>query len=89
MIAGVTTEATLVDLAVWCAVERQTHVLEVDNGLNRFLRENLGGILVDQVIATLYGVEGVPLPAVFFNVGKGRSHAALSCTSVRAGREEL
>ena len=89
MVASVTTEATLVDLAVWGAVERQTHVLEVDNGLNRFLREDLSGVLVDQVVATLDGVEGVPFPAVLFNVGQRCGHATLCCTGVRASREEL
>ena len=47
MVAGVTTETTLVDLAVWGAVERKTHVLEVYNCLDRLFRENLGGILVN------------------------------------------
>ena len=46
VVASVTTETTLVDLAVWSSVERKTHVLEVDNCLHRLFRENLGGILV-------------------------------------------
>src|SRR5690606_20826671 len=89
VVGGVAAEPTLVDLALGCAVERQPHVLEVDDRVDRLFGEDLGGVLVDEVVAALDGVEGVPLPRVLFDVGEGRSHAALSRTGVRTRRVEL
>ncbi len=89
VVAGVAAEPALVDLALGRAVERQAHVLEVEHGVDRLLRENLGRILVDEVVAALHGVEGVPLPVVFFDVGERCRHAALRRTGVRPGRVEL
>jgi hypothetical protein len=34
VISGVTTEAALVDFAIWSSVDRKTHVLKIDYGLN-------------------------------------------------------
>ncbi len=89
VVAGVAAEATLVDLAVRRAVERQAHVLEVEDRVDGLFREDLGRILIDEVVAALDGVEGVPLPAVFFDVRERRGHAALRRAGVRAGRVEL
>ena len=89
VVGGVSAEAALVDLALGGAVERQTHVLEVDDGVDRLLGEDLRGILVDEVVAALDGVEGVPLPRVLFDVGERGGHAALRGAGVRAGRVEL
>ena len=77
VVGGVAAEAALVDLALGRAVERQAHVLEVDDRVDGLLREDLGRVLVDQVVAALDGVEGVPLPAVLLDVGEGGGHAAL------------
>ncbi len=89
VVGRVTTEAALVDLALGRAVERQAHVLEVDDGVDGLFGEDLRGILVDEVVAALDGVEGVPLPGVLFDVGQCRGHAALRRTGVRAGGVEL
>ena len=89
VLAGVATEAALIDLAVGRAVERQAHVLEVDDRVDGLLREDLSGILVDEVVATLDGVVGVPLPVVLLHVGERCGHAALRRTRVRAGGVEL
>ncbi len=89
VLAGVAAEATLVDLAVGRAVERQPHVLEVDDRVDRFFREDLGGILIDQVVATLDGVVGVPLPVVVLDVGERGGHPALRGAGVRARGVEL
>ncbi len=48
VVARVTAEAPLVDLAVGRAVEGQTHVLEVDDGVDRLFREDLGGVLIER-----------------------------------------
>ena len=53
------------------------------------LAHDLGGVLVDQVVAALDGVEGVPLPVVLLDVGQGGAHAALRRAGVGAGRVEL
>ena len=67
----------------------QAHVLEVEHGVDRLFREDLGRILVDEVVAALDGVEGVPLPGVLFDVGERRGHTALRRAGVRAGGVEL
>jgi hypothetical protein len=87
--AGVAAEATLVDLSVRCAVERQAHVLQVENRVDGLLREDLRGVLVDEVVATLDGVVGVPLPVVFLDVGECRRHASLRRPGVGPGGVEL
>ena len=89
VIASVTTKSTLVDFAIWCSVERESHVLQVDDCIDCFFGKNFCGVLVDKVVATLDGVEGVPLPAVFLDVRQCRRHTALSRTGVRAGGVEL
>ena len=89
VIAGVTTEPALIDLALGGAVERQPHLLQVEHRVDGFLRHDLGGVLVHQVVATLDGVECVPLPVVFLHVGERGAHAALRCSGVGAGGVEL
>ena len=89
VLGRVTAEAALVDLAVGRAVERQAHVLEVDDGVDRLLGEDLGGVLVDEVVAALDRVEGVPLERVLFDVRERRGHAALRRARVGAGRVQL
>ena len=89
VVAGVAAEAALVDLALGRAVERQAHVLEVDDRVDGLLRQDLGRVLVDQVVAALDGVEGVPLPVVLLDVGERGGHAALRRAGVGAGGVEL
>ena len=89
VVARVSAEATLVDPALGGAVERQAHLFEVQHGVNGFLGHDLGGVLVHQVVAALDGVEGVPLPVVFLDIGQRRTHSALGRTGVRTGRVDL
>ena len=88
-VAGMAAEAALVDLAVGRAVERQAHVLELDDRLDRLARQDLRRILVDQVVATLDGVEHVPFPVVLFLVAERGTDAALGGAGVGASRIEL
>ncbi|MEI2716660.1 MAG: hypothetical protein V9E98_06655 [Candidatus Nanopelagicales bacterium] len=83
------TEAALVDAALRSAVERQAHLLEVQDSVDGFLAHDLGGVLVDQVVTALDGVEGVPFPVVVLDVGERGAHAALSRAGVGARRVEL
>ena len=89
VVAGVPAEAALVDPALGGAVERQAHLLQVDDRVDGLLAHDLGGVLVDQVVAALDRVEGVPLPVVLLDVGQCGAHAALGGAGVRAGRVEL
>ena len=89
VVAGVAAEAALVDLALGRAVERQAEVLELDDGVDGLAAHDLGRGLVDEVVAALHRVEGVPLPRVLFDVGQRRAHAALGRAGVGPGRVEL
>ena len=88
-VPGVAAEPALVDLAVGRPVERQAHVLELDDGLDRLAGQDLRRVLVDQVVAALDGVEHVPLPVVLLEVAEGGADAALGGAGVGAGRIEL
>ena len=76
-------------LPVGRPVERQAHVLELDDGLDRLPRQDLGGVLVDEVVAALDRVEHVPLPVVLLEVPQGGADAALGGAGVGAGGIEL
>lgn len=89
VVACVATESTLVDLAFGRAVERQTHLLEVEHRIDGLLGHDLDGVLVGEVVAALDGVEGVPLPVVFLHVRQCGTHAALGRAGVAAGGVEL
>ena len=89
VVARMTAEPTLVDAPLRRPVERQTHLLQIQDSIDCFLAHDLGRVLVDQVIAALDGVEGVPLPVVFLDVSEGCAHTALRRACVRARRVEL
>ena len=89
VVAGVPAEPPLVDLALGRAVERQPHLLQVEDGVDRLLGHDLRRVLVDQVVAALDRVEGVPLPVVLLDVRQRGAHAALGRAGVRPGRVEL
>src|SRR5690349_5910945 len=89
VVAGVPAEPALVDLALGRAVERQAHLLEVDDRVDGLTAHDLGRVLVDEVVAALDGVEGVPLPVVLLDVGEGGAHAALGRAGVGPRRVEL
>ncbi len=88
-VARVAAEAALVDLAVLGAVEGQAPVLQIVDRVDGLARQHLGGVLVHQVVATLDGVEHVPLPVVFFLVAQRRRDAALRRAGMRARGIEL
>ena len=85
VVPGVAAEPTLVDLALGRPVERQAHVLEFDDRLDRLAGQDLGRVLVDEVVAALDGVEHVPLPVVLLEVAERGADAALRRAGVGAG----
>ncbi len=88
-VAGVTAKPTLVDLAFRRAVEREAHVLQFEHGVDRFACEDLGGVLIDEVVATFDRVEHMPLPVVFLRVAECGADSALGGSGVGTGRIEL
>ena len=75
-------EPALIDLAFGRAIERQTHVLELEHRVDRLARQHFGRVLVDEVVAALDGVEHVPFPVVFFGVAERGADAALGRAGV-------
>ena len=88
-VAGVAAEAALVDPPIRGSVERQAHVLEFDHGLDRLARQDLGRVLVNQVVAALDRVEHVPFPVVFLLIAESRADAALRGSRVGSRGIEL
>ncbi len=82
MIAGVSAEATLVDLAFRSAVEGETHVFEIYDRIDCFFGENLGRILVNQVVAALHRVKSMPFPVIILDICQGSCHSTLSGSRV-------
>ena len=85
VVTGVTAEAALVNAAFGGSVEGKTHLFQVEHSVNSFLSHDFCCVLVDQVVATLDGVKGVPLPVVLFNVSQSGAHATLCRAGVGAG----
>src|SRR5450759_3928836 len=63
--------------------------LELDDRLDGLVGEDLGRVLVDEVVAALDRVEHVPLGLVLFEVAESRADAALGSAGVRTGGIEL
>ncbi len=89
VVARVPPEPPLVDPALGSPVEGESPVLELDDPVDRLVAHDLGGRLVDQVVAALDRVERVPLGVVLLDVPEGRAHPALRRAGVRAGRVQL
>jgi hypothetical protein len=89
VLGGVSTEPPLVDLAVGCPVEGQTPPLELVDRLDRLFAHHHRFGLVDEVVATLHGVEGVPLGVVLLHVSERGADATLRRAGVGTGRVEL
>jgi len=80
----VAAEAPLVDPAVRRAVEGQAAMLEVDDGLDRLFGQDERRALVDEIVAALDRVEGVPLGPVLFDIAQGGADPALGRSRVGA-----
>ncbi len=89
VVARVPAEAALGDLAVGRAAEGQTPVLELDDRVDRLARQDLGRVLIRQVVPALDRVEHVPFPVILFQVAERGADAALGRPGVRPGGIEL
>src|SRR5699024_11100043 len=89
VVTGVTAEAALVDAPLGGAVEGQAHLLQVEDGVDGLLGHHLRGVLVNEVVPTLDGVEGVPFPVVILHVRQRGAHSPLRSPRVGAGGVEL
>ena len=76
-------------LAIGVRLNGQTHVLEFEHRVDRLAGQHFGRVLIDEVVATLDGVEHVPLPVVFFDIAQRGGDAALRGAGVRARRIEF
>jgi hypothetical protein len=88
-VPGVPAKPALVHAAVRRAIERQAHVLELEHRVDSFAGKHLRRVLVDEIVATLDGVEHVPLPVIFLDIPEGRADTALGRAGVRARWVEL
>ncbi len=64
-------------------------MFQLDDGTGGILGEDLDGILVAQIIATLYRVEHVPLPVVLLLIAKGGTDSSLGSTGMGARGKDL
>ncbi|KPW45901.1 hypothetical protein ALO88_05615 [Pseudomonas syringae pv. antirrhini] len=89
-VLGLTTERTLIDATLLGTRERQTHVLEFENGFRAYGTHVFDSVLVADVVGTLDGIVHVPAP-VIVRIGRGdcAGDATLCGNGVRAGREHL
>ena len=86
---GVSAEASLGDAALVVAGKRAAHVLELKDVLGAFAGKDFGGVLVDEVVAALDGVEHVQVPGVLGGVAERGGDAALRRAGVGSQRMDL
>ena len=82
-------ERALRDAPVVHSGEDAAHVIEPDDRLRRFVREELDGVLIAEVVGALDRVEGVGFGGVFLAITKRGVDAALRCAAVTANRMDL
>ena len=82
-------EGSLIDLALLSPGERKTIRFELENGLGCFLAHVVDGVLITQPVASLDSIISVPPPVVVMHVSKGRIDTSLSSNSMRTGGEKF
>ncbi len=88
-VLGVAAEAALGDLAAGQAVKGEAHVLKLYDRLNDLLGEDLGGVLVGEVVPPLDRIKHVPLPVVLLHVAQSGPYPSLGRPGVAPGGVEL
>ncbi len=89
VVAGMSSEPPLVDPPVRRPVEGETPALQLVDRLDGFFGHQQCRRLIDEVIATLHGVERVPLGRVLLHVAERGADTALGGSGVRTGRIQL
>ena len=86
---GLTTEGSLVDLAVLASGEGETVVLQLTDGTGGFTAHVVDGVLVTEPIGTLDGIVEVPSPVIGVHVTQSGIDTTLSGDGVGTSGEEL
>lgn len=89
VVERLTTEGTLVDLAILGSGEGKTEVFELNDGTRSLTAHVVDGVLVTEPVGTLDGVVHVPSPVVLGHVTKSCVDTTLGGNGVRSGREKL
>ncbi len=87
--AALTTEGTLVDAPALQAGEGHPLVLQFVHRGDGLAAHELDGVLVAEVVGTLYRIEHVPVPVVAVHIAQRCVHAPLGRHRVRAGGKHL
>ncbi len=82
-------EGSLIDPAFGGTRERQSVVLELDDGRRRLLAHELDGVLVAEPVRPFHGVVHVPAPVVLTHVPERGADASLRGDGVTSCREQL
>ena len=88
-VARMTAESALVDAPLRGPVEGQAAVFQIVDGLDGLFGQDLGRLLVDQIIAAFDRVEGVPLGFVLLHIAQGRADAPLGRAGMAANGIEF
>mmetsp|Transcript_45581 Transcript_45581/g.121197 ORF Transcript_45581/g.121197 Transcript_45581/m.121197 type:complete len:372 (+) Transcript_45581:1171-2286(+) len=86
---GLTTEGTLVDLALLSTRERHAIVLELNDSARGLTTHVLNSILVAEPVRTLHRVIEVPAPIVLGHIAQSSIDTTLCSYSVRTSGEKL
>ena len=86
-ILALAAKSTLVNVAIIQAGKRHAGMFKFIDYARRHLTHKLNRILVTEIIATLDGIEHVPMPLVGRDIGQRRIHATLCGHRMRARGE--
>jgi hypothetical protein len=89
IVVTLSTERSLVDLAILGTRERHAVVFQFNNGSWSFFAHVVDGILVTEPIGSLHGIVHVPAPVIWLHVAEGGVHSPLGSDSVRSGWKKL
>jgi hypothetical protein len=89
IIPGMTTEVPLSDLSFGSAAERNTHMLQLIDGSRRVFDQDLDGILIPQVVASLDGVVEIPFPMILLFIAERSGDPSLGRSGMGSRRKNL
>ena len=89
IIPGMPAEVPLGDLSFGRAAERNSHVLQLIDGSRRIFDQDLYGILVSQVVASLDGVIEIPFPMILLLIAERGGDPSLGRPGMGPRRKNL